>query len=58
MTNQERRKLQALIRKHVEAQVALSWKGSAEPSDRGIVAANAAAAKRELYNYLSMLVEG
>ena len=58
MTNQERRKLQSLIRKHVEAQVALSWSGSAEPSDRDIIAANAEAAKRKLYNYLSMMVEG
>ena len=57
MTNQERRKLQSLIRKHVEAQVALSWSGSAEPSDRDIIAANAEAAKRKLYNHLSMMAE-
>ena len=57
MTNQERRKLQSLIRKHVEAQVALSWSGSAEPSDRVAIAAHADDSKRKLYSYLSLLVE-
>ena len=57
MTNQERRKLQALIRKHVSAQVALSWSGSQEPEDRPIIEAKAAEAKARVNNYLAMLVK-
>lgn len=56
MTNQERRKLQALIRKHVAAQVDLSWSGSQDPKDRPVIEANAKAAKAAMNNYLSLLV--
>lgn len=57
MTNQQRRKVQALIREHVNAQIELSWSGSAEPSDRVAIAAHADDSKRKLYSYLSLLVE-
>lgn len=56
MSNQERRRLQALIRKHVAAEVALSWSGAQEPSDRKIIEQEAKEAKRACYNYLSLLV--
>lgn len=57
MNNQERRKLQALIRKHVAAEVALSWSGAQDPSDRKIIEQEAKDAKRACYAYLSLLVK-
>lgn len=57
MNNQERRKLQSLIRKHVAAEVALSWSGAQDPSDRKIIEQEAKDAKRACYAYLSLLVK-
>lgn len=54
MTNKERSKLQALIRKHVKTQVALSWAGSQEPEDRELIEANAKEAKQSLYNWIAL----
>ena len=56
MKRNQYRKLQSLIRKHTEAQVKLSWSGSADPEDREIIESNAAEAKKRLYSYMSMLV--
>lgn len=56
MTNKERSQLQALIRKHVAAQVALSWAGSKEPEDRVIIAERAKEAKTKLYNWMALRV--
>lgn len=56
MTNKERSQLQALIRKHVAAQVALSWAGSKEPEDKGIIEAEAKEAKAKLYNWMALRV--
>lgn len=57
MTNQERRKLQSLIRRHVAAQLELSWANAANPfTDVKAIEELAKVAKRNMNAYLSLLV--
>lgn len=56
MTNKERRKLQSLIRKHVAAQINLTWKVGVPPDEREQIEAEAKEAKNKLNAYLSLLV--
>lgn len=56
MTNQQRRKLQGLIRAHVTAQIRLSWVGSGDITEQKHAEEEAQRAKSKMNNYLSLLV--
>ena len=57
MTRKEHRRLQSLIRKHTQAQIDLSWKGSMHPEDWKQIEDNANEAKQKLYAYISLLIK-
>lgn len=56
MNKHTHRRMQNLIRQHVQAQVELSHAGSQEPSDRKMIEARAREAKQNLYAYLILQV--
>lgn len=57
MNVNEHRRLQSLIRKHMQAQVNLSWSGSKEPEERAEIEAYAKEAKQKLYSFMSLLIK-
>lgn len=56
MNKHTHRRMQNLIRQHVQAQIKLSWSGSQEPEDRPIIEARAKEAKDKLYAYMWLQV--
>lgn len=55
LTESQATRLQAYIRRHVEMQVAESWKGAGDPADWPALEAEAARRKKRLNNYINHL---
>lgn len=54
-TKAELEKLKRLIKKHTDAQVALSWAGSQDPEDREVIESEAEHSEKALFDHINSM---